>query len=49
MVLDITVFRTNPAAVKESQKRRFKPEEEVDAIIDLDNKLKKGIILRFIV
>jgi seryl-tRNA synthetase len=43
MGLDIQIFRSNPALVKESQRRRFQPEAEVDTIIELDSKLKKSM------
>jgi seryl-tRNA synthetase len=36
MPLDITLFRTNPEAVKESQRRRFASVELVDQIIEKD-------------
>jgi seryl-tRNA synthetase len=45
MVLDIGLFRKDqggdPELVRESQRRRFKPVEDVDAVIEADEKLKK--------
>lgn len=45
MVLDIVLFRKDqggdPEIVKESQRRRFKPEADVDAVIEADEKFKK--------
>ncbi|KAJ3116876.1 Cytosolic seryl-tRNA synthetase [Phlyctochytrium bullatum] len=46
MGLDINLFRVdrggNPELVKESQRRRYQPEEEVDKIIELDNNWRKA-------
>jgi len=45
MVLDIILFRKaeggDPELIKESQRRRFKPTEDVDAVIKADEKWKK--------
>ncbi|EFJ24918.1 hypothetical protein SELMODRAFT_414448 [Selaginella moellendorffii] len=35
-MLDIKLLRDDPALVKESQRRRFQPESDVDDVIDLD-------------
>ncbi len=49
MVLDIKQFREDqggsPNAIKESQKRRYEPEERVDEIIALDKKWRQGTFL----
>jgi seryl-tRNA synthetase len=46
MPLDIVLFRAdqggNPEVVRESQKRRYKPLTQVDAVIEADKKLRKG-------
>eukprot|EP01115_Flamella_aegyptia_P001855 TRINITY_DN130_c0_g3_i1.p1 TRINITY_DN130_c0_g3~~TRINITY_DN130_c0_g3_i1.p1 ORF type:complete len:458 (-),score=144.42 TRINITY_DN130_c0_g3_i1:17-1390(-) len=45
MVLDITLFRKdaggNPDLIRESQRRRYKPLSDVDAVIEADEKWKK--------
>ena len=42
MGLDINLFRTNPDAVKESQRKRGAPVEIVDEILALDDQWKKA-------
>ena len=47
MVLNIQLFRTNPDLIRESQRRRFKPIEDVDAVIQIDLLLKQRMIFFF--
>jgi len=42
MVLDIILFRQNPDLVRQSQKKRCKPVEKVDAIIKLDDEWRQA-------
>ena len=46
MVLEIQLFREDfggdPDFLKESQKRRFQSEEDVDEVIETDNIWRKG-------
>ena len=44
MTLDVVLFRPegNQDLVKESQRRRFKPESTVQDVIDADQKWKAG-------
>jgi seryl-tRNA synthetase len=46
MGLDIVLFRKDqggePEVVRESQRRRFKPVEDVDAVIEADDKHRKS-------
>lgn len=47
MVLDITLFRKEggcPDLVYESQKRRYGKKEQIDTVIEADERLKKGKI-----
>lgn len=53
MGLDVLLFRQehggNPELVRESQRRRFKPEDAVNAVIEADNKWRQGLVVVIIV
>jgi len=42
-MLDITLFRENPEIIKESEKKRFKKTDNVDSVIEFDNKWRKEV------
>lgn len=43
--MDLRLFRTDPDVIRESQRRRFRPVEEVDDIIKLDEDWRARTIL----
>jgi len=42
-MLDITLFRENPEIIKDSEKKRFKKTDNVDLVIEFDNKWRKEV------
>ena len=43
LAIDIDIFRKRPDELRESQRRRFKPVEYVDDVIETDERWRKSL------